>query len=185
MAYHAQLKPVYEYFGMIQPIVYPRASATFVEERLLRAMEKYGLDLLEFIEDADAVSAKVVEQISSIKLEEIFGNATGSIRSALNEMKFGLKEIDPTLIAALENVQSKIDGNITVLKEKSVAAQKRRNETAVRQIEKAANGLLPNGSLQERELSILHFMNKHGMDLVKWISGELDIAAFKHQLLQL
>ena len=185
VAYHAQLKPVYEYFGMIQPIVYPRASATFVEERLLRAMEKYGLDLLEFIEDADAVSAKVVEQISSIKLEEIFGNATGSIRSALNEMKFGLKEIDPTLIAALENVQSKIDGNITVLKEKSVAAQKRRNETAVRQIEKAANGLLPNGSLQERELSILYFMNKHGMDLVKWISGELDIAAFKHQLLQL
>ncbi|MBI5473715.1 MAG: bacillithiol biosynthesis cysteine-adding enzyme BshC [Ignavibacteriae bacterium] len=185
IAYHAQLKPVYEYFDVIQPIVYPRASATFVEERLLRAMEKYGLDLLEFLDDVDAVSAKVVEQISSVKLESIFGNATSTIHAALNELKFGLKEIDPTLIASLENVLSRIDGNINVLKEKSVAAQKRRNETAVRQIERAANGLLPNGTLQERELSVLYFMNKYGMDVVKWMSGELDISAFKHQLLQL
>ncbi|MEK7251555.1 MAG: bacillithiol biosynthesis cysteine-adding enzyme BshC [Bacteroidota bacterium] len=183
VAYHAQLKPVYEYFGLPQPVVYPRASASFVEERLLRAMEKYGLDILEFMEDIKNVTTKVSEQISSIKLEEMFGNANNSIRSALNEMKFGLKEIDPTLIAALENVQSKMDSSLNALKEKSISAQKRRNETAVRQIEKAASGLLPNGSLQEREISILYYMNKYGPDLVKLISGELDIAAFKHQLL--
>lgn len=176
---------MYELFEVPQPIVYPRASASFVEERLLRAMEKYGLDLLEFLEDTDRVTAKVSEQISSIKLEEVFGNAASGVRNALNEMKFGLKEVDPTLIAALENVQSKIDGSMNGLKEKAVAAQKRRNETAVRQIERAANGLLPNGSLQEREISVLYFMNKYGPDLVKWISGELDISAFKHQLLTL
>ncbi len=185
VAYHAQLKPVYEYFGITQPVVYPRASASFVEDRLLRAMEKYGLDFAEFLEDITKATTKVSEQISNIKLDEMFGNANNAIRSALNEMKFGLKEIDPTLIAALENVQSKIDGNLNVLKEKSISAQKRRNETSVRQIEKAASGLLPNGSLQEREISILYYMNKYGMDLVKWLSGELDIAAFKHQLLKL
>ena len=185
VAYHAQLKPVYEYFGVTQPIVYPRASASFVEERLLRTMEKYGLDIVDFLDDPNIVTSKVSEQISSIKLSEMFGNANTTIRSTLNEMKFGLKEIDPTLIAALENVQSKIDGNMSVLMEKSTAAQKRRNEVAIRQIEKGANSLLPNGSLQEREISPLYYMNKYGMDLVKWISGELDIAAFKHQLLKL
>lgn len=185
VAYHAQLKPVYEYFGVPQPVIYPRASASFVEERLLRAMEKYGLDILEFMEDTNKVTTKVSEQISSIKLDEMFGNANNTIRAALSEMKFGLKEIDPTLLAALENVQSKMDGNLSVLKEKSISAQKRRNETAVRQIEKAASGLLPNGSLQEREVSVLYFMNKYGPDIVKWISSELDIASFKHQLLSL
>jgi bacillithiol synthase len=185
VAYHAQLKPVYEHFDVPQPVIYPRASASFVEERLLRAMEKYGLDILEFTDDIDKVTTKVSEQISSIKLDEMFGNANNTIRAALNEMKFGLKEIDPTLLAALENVQSKMDGNLNVLKEKSISAQKRRNETSVRQIEKAASGLLPNGSLQEREISVIYYMNKYGPDLVKWISGELDIAAFKHQLLTL
>lgn len=185
VAYHAQLKPVYEYFDVLQPIVYPRASASFVEERLLRTMEKYGLDILDFLEDPNIITSKVSEQISSIKLGEMFRNANATIRSTLNEMKFGLKEIDPTLIAALENVQSKIDNNMSVLMEKSIAAQKRRNEAAVRQIEKAANSLLPDGSLQEREISPIYYMNKYGMDLVKWISGELDIAAFKHQWLKL
>lgn len=185
VAYHAQLKPVYEYFGVPQPVIYPRASASFVEERLLRAMEKYGLDILEFMDDVEKVTTKVSEQISAIKLDEMFGNANNTIRAALSEMKFGLKEIDPTLLAALENVQSKMDGNLNVLKEKSISAQKRRNETSVRQIEKAASGLLPNGSLQEREISVIYFMNKYGPDLVKWISGELDIASFKHQLLTL
>ncbi len=185
VAYHAQLKPVYEYFNVPQPIVYPRASASFVEERLLRTMEKYGLDIVDFLDDPNIVTSKVSEQISSIKLSEMFATANATIRSTLNEMKFGLKEIDPTLIAALENVQSKIDNNMSVLMEKSVAAQKRRNEVAVRQIEKAAYSLLPNGSLQEREISPIYYMNKYGLDLVKWISGELDIAAFKHQLLKL
>lgn len=185
VAYHAQLKPVYEYFGVPQPIVYPRASASFVEERLLRTMEKYGLDIIDFLDDPNIITSKVSEQISSIKLSEMFGNANTTIRSTLNEMKFGLKEIDPTLVAALENVQSKMDNAMSVLMEKSVAAQKRRNEVAVRQIEKAAYSLLPNGSLQEREISPLYYMNKYGLDLVKWISGELDIAAFKHQLLKL
>lgn len=183
VAYHAQLRPVYTHFGVSQPIIYPRASASFVEERLLKAMEKYGLDILEFVEDTDKVTTKVSEQISSIKLDDLFANANTAVRSALNEMKFGLKEIDPTLIAALENMQSKIDGNINVLKEKAVAAQKRRNETAVRQIERAASGLLPGGSLQEREINVIYYMNKYGPDLIKWIAGELDIAAFKHQLL--
>lgn len=185
IAYHAQLRPVYEFFNIPQPVIYPRASASFVEERLLRAMEKYGLDILEFMENPDKVATKVSEQISSIKIDDLFANATAAIRTALNEMRFGLKEIDPTLIGALENVQSKIDQNLGVLKEKSIAAQKRRNETAVRQIERAASGLLPNGNLQEREINIIYYLNKYGLDLVQRVAGELDVAAFKHQLLTL
>ncbi len=185
IAYHAQLKPVYEFFGIPQPVLYPRASASFVEERLLRATEKYGLDMLQFMEDPEKVATRVAEQISSIKIDDLFANATAGMRTALNELRYGLKEIDPTLIAALENVQGKIDQNMSVLKEKAFAAQRRRNETAVRQIERAASGLLPNGALQEREMSIIHYMNKYGLDLVKRIAGELDVAAFKHQLLTL
>ncbi len=45
IAYHAQLGPVYDHFGVTQPVVYPRASASFLEERVQRAMEKYGIDV--------------------------------------------------------------------------------------------------------------------------------------------
>ncbi len=185
VAYHAQIGPVYRHLGIPQPVIYPRASASFVEERLHRAMDKYELQLEEFFGDISRITAKVVEQISEVKLDVIFGNASTHVRDAMNELKFGLNEIDPTLLGSLENSVGKIDTTIAVLKEKALAAQKRRNETAVRQIEKAANGLLPNASLQEREISLLHYLNKYGPDVLQWTMERLDIAGFKHQILTL
>jgi bacillithiol biosynthesis cysteine-adding enzyme BshC len=184
IAYHAQLQPLYEDMGIPQPVIYPRASISLVQTNLLRAMEKYGLELPEFLGEIGNVTAKVVEQISEIKLDTLFANVTKTLHEALGELKFGLNEIDPTLLGALENVASKIDVNIGVLREKSVAAQKRRNETAVRQIEKAAAGLLPAGSLQERELSPVYYMNKYGEGLGAWLADRIDITGFKHQILQ-
>lgn len=185
VAYHAQLKPVYEYFGLPQPVIYPRASASFVEERLRRAMEKYNLELVEFLEDTSKVTAKVIEQIAEVKLEQVFAGTNRRMHEALNELKFGLKEVDPTLLASLDGVVSKIDINMGVLKEKAAASQKRRNEAAVRQVERAANGLLPNGGLQERELSIINYMNRYGPDLIERLVSELDIQAFQHQVITL
>lgn len=185
VAYHAQLSVLYDHFAIAQPVIYPRASASFVDERLTRAMEKYQLTMTEFLEDKDTVTAKVVEQIASVKLDAIFGHAVNATHETLNELKFGLKEIDPTLLGALEGIRSKTDSNLNVLKGKAMAAQKRKNEAAVRQLEKAHESLLPNGSLQERELNILYYMNKYGPDLVPWIMGELDISGFKHQLLEI
>jgi bacillithiol biosynthesis cysteine-adding enzyme BshC len=183
VAYHAQLKPVYDHLGVPQPVIYPRASASYLEERLRRALEKYELELLDFFADIGRVTDKVVGQISEVKLDVIFGNATQHVRDALNELKFGLNEIDPTLLGSLENTTGKIDTTIAILKEKAASAQKRRNETAVRQVEKAANSLRPNASLQEREISILHYMNKYGPDFLQWTTERLDVSGFKHQIL--
>ena len=185
IAYHAQLQPVYDNFGVTQPVIYPRASASFVDERLERALEKYQLELVTLFDDIDAVTTRVLEQIAEVKLDQIFTNTHTLIHDALHELKFGLKEIDPTLLGTLEGVKSKIDTNLSILKDKALAAQKRRNETALRQIERAAAGLLPNGNLQEREINALYFMNKYGPDLVKWLTAELDVSGFKHQIVSL
>jgi len=185
IAYHAQIGPVYSHLGVTQPVVYPRASASFLEERLQRALDRYELDLKEFFGDIGRVTARVVEQISEVKLEAMFANALNRVHDALHELKFGLNEVDPTLLGALDTASGKIDTTIEVLKEKGIAAQKRRNETAVRQIEKAANGFLPNATLQEREITMLYYMNKYGPDLIQWTKERLDIAGFKHQILTL
>ena len=183
LAYFAQLQPVYDDLGVTQPVVYPRAGASVLQGSLLRAMEKYGLELPDFLGNIDRVTAKVVEQISEIKLDVMFTNVSKNVHEALNEAKFGLNEIDPTLLGALENVASKIDVNIGVLREKAVAAQKRRNDTAVRQIERAGAGLLPGGLLQERQLNAVTFLNKFGPAFVSWLAGHIDITGFKHQVL--
>jgi bacillithiol synthase len=183
IAYHAQLGPLYGHFGVIQPVLYPRASATVLEERVQRAMEKFGIDPIDLFNDADDLTRKVVAQISEIKLDDLFGRTTQSMRVALNELRFGLGEIDPTLTGALDNAAGKIEGLLTVLSEKSTAAQKRRNETAVRQVERAVGAVIPGGHMQEREISAVYFLNKYGPDFTRWLTGALDISGFQHQLL--
>ena len=185
IAYHAQLSPLYAHFGIPQPLLYPRASVTVVEERVQRVLEKYGLQLEELFGDSSALTARIVEQISEVKVDDLFQRTTKGIHALLNELRFGLKELDPTLLGALENATSKIDINLGVLKEKSLSAQKRRNETAVRQIERAVGSVLPGGSLQERQVNVVYFLNKYGPDFMKWLAGEVDITGFKHQVLSL
>jgi bacillithiol biosynthesis cysteine-adding enzyme BshC len=185
VAYNAQLQPVYDYFKVVQPVVYPRTSGSFVEERIERVAEKYQLDISRLFNETESITKVVVEQVEEIRVDDLFAKAQGSMSDVLNELQFGLREIDPTLLGALDGVKAKINANLSVLKEKALNAQKRRNETAVRQVERATGSLLPNGRLQEREISILYYMNKYGTELVKWLHGELEITGFKHQLIRL
>jgi uncharacterized protein YllA (UPF0747 family) len=164
-------------------MVYPRASASFVEDRLQRVMERYQLELPVFFDEIDQIKAKVIEQIEEVKVDHLFTEADRIIGEALNELRFGLKEIDPTLQGPLDGTRSKFETNLRLLREKATAAQQRRHEAAMRQIERAAGTLLPDALLQERSVSILNYMNKYGPELMRWLKGEVDIRGFKHQLL--
>ena len=48
IAYFAQMKGVYEKFGLPMPVIYPRKSLTVVEKQVGRLLEKYGLDVSDF-----------------------------------------------------------------------------------------------------------------------------------------
>ena len=185
IAYFAQLKPVYNHFNLTMPVIYPRASATILEERHLKIMEKYQLTLMEFFESHKSINEKVVDLISEVKLDEMFHQSSHRIADALQEMQFGLNYIDPTLMGPLAATKERIEGHLDVLRQKAMESQKQKHEVALRQVQKVMNQLTPNGGLQERELNILYFLNKHGLDFPKWLLGELQISEFKHQVLQI
>jgi bacillithiol biosynthesis cysteine-adding enzyme BshC len=185
IAYFAQLRPVYEFFNLTMPIIYPRATATILEEKLESILDKFELDLTAFFGDLDTVLRTVSEQISDIKVEDMFQNVGTRVKESLNELKFGINQIDPTLLGALETTRSKIESQLSVLKEKTIIAQKKKNEIALKQVEKVANNTLPFGELQERQINVIYFMNKYGLDFVKWLTEELRIDLFQHQIVHL
>jgi len=186
IAYFAQLKRVYDNFNMTMPMIYPRASATIVEEKMERILEKYELDITQlFGGESERVKRKVIDMVSEVKIEEMFSDALQRINGYMNEMKFGVNYIDATLLGALENTRAKLESHLVALKEKVSEAQKKKHEIALRQIEKVINSLFPMGNFQERELSIIHFINKHGFELPGFLLAELEIDQFKHQIIRL
>ncbi|MGB2867350.1 MAG: bacillithiol biosynthesis cysteine-adding enzyme BshC [Bacteroidota bacterium] len=185
VAYFAQFRPLYEEFNIPEPIIYPRASVTILEEKVEKVLTRFALQVTQFFEDVEFLKQKIAVQISDFKVDELFASTNGAIEESLNSLRSGMQTIDPTLMGALDNTLGKIKSQIDVLKEKTLAAQKRQHEVYLRQIDKAAIFLFPNSNFQERELNVLYFLNKYGLEFVRWLNNEIEIDKFKHQVVKL
>ncbi|MBW7887039.1 MAG: bacillithiol biosynthesis cysteine-adding enzyme BshC [Bacteroidetes bacterium] len=182
IAYFAQFKPVYEYFKIPMPFIYPRSSLTIIEEKIQRILEKYSLTVIDIFEDLETILTKISEQVSEVKVESLFDGLSLRLKEAVQEARFGIQQIDPTLSGTVDNLISKIEQQLEVLKNKTQKAQQMKEEISLKQIRKAALHIFPNGNFQERELSVLHFLNKYGPDFIRWIENELMIEKFQHQI---
>ncbi|HLP14724.1 MAG TPA: bacillithiol biosynthesis cysteine-adding enzyme BshC [Bacteroidota bacterium] len=185
IAYFAQLKPVFEKFDIPMPIIYPRATATILEEKINKVLEKYSLTMPELMGDLDSVLQRISEQVAEVKVEDLFSMMNGKIHAAITEGSFGIQQIDPTLKAVVDSTMQKFDQTLKGLKEKTQKAQQQKQEVSLKQIRKAAATLFPNENFQEREFTVLQFMNKYGTDFMKWLMTEIVIDRFEHQVLQL
>lgn len=185
IAYFAQLKPLYEYYGITMPMIYPRASMTIVEQKLQTVLEKYELQLTDAFGRREKLNNRVIDLLSEVNLDTLFSHATKRVGELTGELEFGLNYIDSTLKGTLETTRSKIESQLHVLKEKAAAAQRRKHEIALRQIDKVSNNIFPNGKLQERELNIVYFLNKYGPEFTKSLYGRLQINLFAHQVIEL
>jgi bacillithiol biosynthesis cysteine-adding enzyme BshC len=184
IAYFAQLEPVYRHFGLAMPAIYPRMSATVVEERVSRTLEKFEIPINELFAPPAKVQRKVIDQISEVNIEEMFAESRARLNDTMNELKFGLQYIDQTLLGALETTRVRNEANLGLLKDKAVEAQARRHETALRQLQRAAATVYPNDNYQERELNALQFMNKYGPDFIGRVSSALRLDEHAHQLIR-
>jgi bacillithiol synthase len=184
-AYFGQLKSLYEAVGIPMPIIYPRASATIIEEKADKVLERFSISILDIYRDVETVKENVAAQVSDLNLDEVFGGTFASIQEVFEGIAPVLQKIDPTLNGALENVSRKTTVNLEGLKERAVAAQMRQHEVSLRQIDKVSNLVFPGGNFQEREINVVYFLNKYGMEFLRWLYGELKVDLFKHQVIRL
>jgi bacillithiol biosynthesis cysteine-adding enzyme BshC len=185
VAYFAQFKLLYEHFGIPEPIIYPRASATIVEERIRKVIDKFSLRIEDFFGDIDLLKGRVASTISDFKVEELFSNTIGTVSESLTSLKGGLESIDPTLVPAMENTLTRMQAALNTLKEKTIAAQKRQHDISLRQLDRVSINLFPHSNLQEREMNLIYYLNKYGLEFLRWIRGELVIDKFMHQIINM
>jgi len=185
IAYFAQLQPVYEFFGLQMPIVYPRASVTILEEKIKTILEKYQIDVTEVWSDIDPLLIRIAEQVSEVKVDGLFEHLQNRIKEAIAESRFGIQQIDTTLSGAIDSTLARFESQLGVLKEKTQAAQQRRQDVTLKQIQRVAANIFPNANFQEREFNVVYYLNKYGPDFVKWLGGEIVIDRFQHQVIEL
>lgn len=185
VSYFAQVFSIYDSFNIEPPIIYPRSSATIVEKNIKNILEKYDLEYTDLYSDTDELNKNIVQKLSDIDIEALYTSTDEEIEKLLETLKEKLSPIDPTLADLVEKSKQRILQTTGNMKSKTENADKRRFETALKQIEKAVTMLYPNKNLQEREINYLYYANKYGPDFLKKLYSDLSINKFEHQIIEL
>ena len=185
ISYFAQVMPLYDFYKVEAPIIYPRSSATILEKNINSIIEKYGINLNELFLDPAKLKQKLIDTISKTSVEEIFNSTSGQFELAFDQLKEKLFEFDKTISDVSSKYKEKIMKYLDELKVKAYEAQRRKHEITLRQIDRVINVALPNSTLQEREINFIYFANKYGVEIVNKIFEELAINKFEHQIIDL
>ncbi|PKL87653.1 MAG: bacillithiol biosynthesis cysteine-adding enzyme BshC [Ignavibacteriae bacterium HGW-Ignavibacteriae-2] len=185
IAYFAQVIPNYEFLGITQPFIYPRASATILEKNISSLLEKFDLQLTDVFGDEKELSNKVLNRVTDFNVDEIFNNSIEEVSQTLDKLKEILTSIDITLVDNANKSQEKILQTFEVMKSKVEKAVERKNDVVIRQLEKLRTNLYPDNNYQERVLNYTSYTIKYGNDFIKWLYNELNINKFEHQILEI
>jgi len=185
VSYFAQVTPLYKIYNITQPFIYPRSSATIIEKGVKTILDKHQLSFIDIFSSEDEIITKILAANASTDINKTFHDSISSIDKAFIQIAQHLSGIDKTLGELSLKSKEKVIQTVDYLKSRAIESEKKRNETTIRQLGKVKNVLYPNNNLQERELNFIYFINKYGMDFIKFIYGELTINKFEHQVIEI
>jgi uncharacterized protein YllA (UPF0747 family) len=171
----------FDKFDLVQPLAWPQTSATIMDIRSRRTLERYNLELRRLYSGEQTIMSDLQNA-----MPRTVGEKLGSLRAEIETQIAGLKalntpgkEFSKTLDSGREKVLFQIDklaGNFE-------SAYNRKLETARRQIHKACNFLAPGGKLQERELAGIQMPLRYSRSVLRSLYEKLDILNSEHQII--
>jgi bacillithiol biosynthesis cysteine-adding enzyme BshC len=185
IAYFAQMKGVYESFGLPMPVIYPRKTVTLIEKNVDNVLENYGINIRDIWEDADKIISETVKKQIPTSVDEVFRDASSRIGQEFQSIKQEIIGFDPTLGKSAELAERKMNQQLKFLEEKILRAAKKRNKTVIQQLQKAKNNLYPGNRLQERIFNIVPYLIKYDYAFLDKLYETIDFDDYNHQVIRL
>jgi bacillithiol synthase len=174
-SYFAQTGCLFRAFGVMPPIVYPRASFLLVETRIARLLEKLSLEATAVRGNATAlVRDRMADTLPRDAADALAGLHTG-LAEAWSRVRAAARAIDPTLDVPLRRMEDDAHAQVEAADRKIRQHHHMRQEQLVRQLERVAGYLAPDGVPQERLLNALPFVARHGRALLETIAAAIAI----------
>jgi uncharacterized protein YllA (UPF0747 family) len=181
IAYHAQIGPSYGHFGVPRPPLVPRPSLTLVEPGQARALEADELRLVDIQADPEGLVARWA-RAAYPEVEGAFTRTREAIEREMGAVEAALGAVDPTLRGAADAARGRALHQVETLHEKSMRALKKRDQTRADRLRRTRDGLFPGGSFQERGLSLVGALARHGDALLDEVRAQMDPWATGHQV---
>jgi bacillithiol biosynthesis cysteine-adding enzyme BshC len=184
-AYFSQVGSVYEVLlGRVTPIV-PRFSATLVEPKIQRLIDRHGITVVDVFSGSDALRQQLAARNLPPDLQAAFDVAKKSLETSLADIREKLAKLDPTLMDAAQTAASKMQHQLERLYTQATRAELRQGELISRHAETLSQSLYPDKGLQERSISGMYFMARYGPELLGQIYTTIHTDCHDHQILEL
>lgn len=162
IGYFAQMKSLYEVFGMEMPIIVPRFSMTLIESSVERILEKLPFKIAEYNNRIEDLEKNFVKRTEEVDIEKLFGIWKNQMEELTKSKKDEIHEVDPSLAGSVGKAKAVYFSELDKLKGKVYKSVKQQEKIQLDRIAKIKNNLFPNNNLQEREIAFIYFMNKYG-----------------------
>jgi bacillithiol synthase len=184
-AYFAQAGAVFELLlGRVTPII-PRFSATIVEPKAQRMLEKFGMSVPDAFAGPEALRRELAARSLPGDLQAAFDSAKQSIEQNFSAIKQKLSKLDPTLVDAAETAGSKMQYQLERLYTQAARAEAQKSELVTRKAELLSHSLYPDKGLQERGIAGIYFVARYGRELLAQLHDAIHTDCHDHQILEL
>lgn len=174
IAYYGQMKGLYSCFDMEMPVIFPRMSATILGPAIDRIFDELPFAFHDYSQRIEDLESAYVEQSDQIDIEEVFSDWKEKVEAIAKPKREEVAEVDSTLDGAAGKATAVYFGELDKLKGKVYRAVKQQDETQLKRIRKIHKHLFPEGSLQERSIASIYFMNKFGLDIWDELLAQLE-----------
>lgn len=185
VAYFAQVGVVYEkLLGRITPVL-PRFSATLVEPKPQRLLERYAMKLPDVFHGPEKLREVLASRTLPSDLQTRFAHAKSALEKSLAGVRETLGRLDPTLLGAADNAEEKMKYQLNQLESRAARAEAQRSDVITRHAEALSGALYPNKVLQEREIGGVSFVARYGSGLLHDLYQTIHTDCYDHQVIEI
>ncbi len=185
VAYFAQFSPLYRWAGVSMPMIYPRLSASLVEGKVRKVLEKYDLSVPDLGSGVETLFRRVVEKEMSVDLKKIAQDVRTDIEDAIRPLADAARAVDPGLNGAAAAFGKSLEKEIGKFQGKVLKSEKKKHDLIDAQLDKAANNLYPYGKPQERIFSIMQYLVRYGTGFVRQLLRDVPDDTSRHHILHI
>jgi uncharacterized protein YllA (UPF0747 family) len=179
----AKLFPVFHEAGLTGPMIWPQSSATILDSRSTRILERYDLSIRELYSGEEKIVNNIRNTMPSSAARKLEG-MTMDVQIRIAELG-ALVAAGNKLAKTADSCKGKIVYQLEKLRQHFEAAVTRKEEVASRQIHKACNFLAPNRQVQERELAGIQIPLLYSLAGLRSVYERLDVFKLEHQLIRM
>ena len=185
VSYFAQLKEIYNMAEIGMPVIYPRFSATIIENKISSVLEKIGIRQEDFELGKEALKKKILLADKGKEIDELLINFQNDIMLKLENLKKTITIKNINTDSSFDRVEKNIRKELEILYKKIYSDIKKSDSFISDAVDRIYLNLFPDSMLQERVVNIFNYINKYDFGFLDSIYNEIIPMSFSHKFIKI